>query len=185
MESRASTESVVSSIQRALDESGVAGIAAATTIDGVASYSISVTGQHSELNDGVLVTQDNSETNALTVTKRNEQKTSEGFFSILGDFVAGLESADRGKINRAISEITVLQEDMAIVLGDVGSAVNNLDRQSDINSDTRLRVDQLLSGEKDLDYAQAVTQFNQEMVRLEATQASFAKVAQLSLFDFI
>ena len=185
VESRASTESVVSSIQRALDESGVAGTAAATTIDGVASYSISVTGQHSELNDGVLVTQDNSETNALTVTKRNEQKTSEGFFSILGDFVAGLESADRGKINRAISEITILQEDMAIVLGDVGSAVNNLDRQSDINSDTRLRVDQLLSGEKDLDYAQAVTQFNQEMVRLEATQASFAKVAQLSLFDFI
>ena len=59
---------------------------------------------------------------------------------MLGDFVAGLESGDRGKINRAISEITILQEDMAIVLGDVGSAINNLDRQSDINSDTRLRV---------------------------------------------
>jgi len=185
VEPRASSDSVVSSIQRALDQSGVAGNAEAVIVDGVTTYSIGVTGQHSELNDGVVVTQDNSETNALSVTKLSDQSSSEGFFSVLGDFVVGLESGDRGAINRAISEITVLQEDMAIVLGDVGSAINNLDRQSDINSDTRLRVDQLLSGEKDLDYAQAVTKFNQEMVRLEATQASFAKVAQLSLFDFI
>ena len=185
MEANASSQTVVSAMQRALDQSGVAGSASAKVTDGVTSYSLTVSGQHAELNNGVLVTQGNSETNALTVSKTKDQNTSEGFFSVLGDFVAGLESGDRGKINRAISEITILQEDMAIVLGDVGSAINNLDRQSDINSDTRLRVDQLLSGEKDLDYAQAVTKFNQEMVRLEATQASFAKVAQLSLFEFI
>ena len=185
VEANASSQTVVSAMQRALDQSGVAGSASAKVTDGVTSYSLTVSGQHAELNNGVLVTQGNSETNALTVSKTKDQNTSEGFFSVLGDFVAGLESGDRGKINRAISEITILQEDMAIVLGDVGSAINNLDRQSDINSDTRLRVDQLLSGEKDLDYAQAVTKFNQEMVRLEATQASFAKVAQLSLFEFI
>jgi flagellar hook-associated protein 3 FlgL len=144
-----------------------------------------VSGQHSDLYGGVSVTQTNSDSSPLSVSKIGDQSTTESFFSIIGDFVSGLEKGDRGMINRAISEITVLQEDMAIVLGDVGSAINNLDRQSDINSDTRLRIDQLLSGEKDLDYAQAVTKFNQEMVRLEATQASFAKVAQLSLFEYI
>ena len=79
------TESVVSPIQRALDESGVAGTAAATTIDGVASYSISVTGQHSELNDGVLVTQDNSETNALTALNVTSRRPVRGFslFSVI------------------------------------------------------------------------------------------------------
>ena len=186
VEANASSQTVVSAMQRALDQSGVAGSASANVTDGVTSYSLTVSGQHAELNNGVLVTQGNSETNALTVSKTKDQNTSEGFFSVLGDFVAGLESGDRGKINRAISEITILQEDMAIVLGDVGSAINNLDRQSDINSDTRLRVDQLLSGEKDLDYAQAVTKFNQEMVRLEATQASFAKLPScryLNLFN--
>ena len=48
-----------------------------------------------------------------------------------------------------------------------------------------LRSIQLLSTEEDLDYSKAVTQFNAEMVRLEATQASFARVAQLSLFEYI
>ena len=48
-----------------------------------------------------------------------------------------------------------------------------------------MTLDQMLSNEEDLDYAKAVTQFNAELVRLEATQASFAKVAQLSLFQFI
>jgi len=30
-----------------------------------------------------------------------------------------------------------------------------------------------------------VTQFNQELVRLEAAQSSFARVAQLSLFEYL
>ena len=70
-------------------------------------------------------------------------------------------------------------------MGRIGSKLNTIDRQQEINADLRLRVDQMLSNEEDLDYAKAVTQFNAELVRLEATQASFAKVAQLSLFQFI
>ena len=185
VEALASSEMIEASIQGALDRSGVVGSAKVSVVDGVTTYSVTVSGQHSDLYGGVSVTQTNSDSSPLSVSKIGDQSTTESFFSIIGDFVSGLEKGDRGMINRSISEITVLQEDMAIVLGDVGSAINNLDRQSDINSDTRLRIDQLLSGEKDLDYAQAVTKFNQEMVRLEATQASFAKVAQLSLFEYI
>jgi flagellar hook-associated protein 3 FlgL len=55
----------------------------------------------------------------------------------------------------------------------------------EINADSRLRMQSMLSNEEDLDYAEAITRFNQEMTRLEATQTSFAKVAQLSLFEYL
>jgi flagellar hook-associated protein 3 FlgL len=43
----------------------------------------------------------------------------------------------------------------------------------------------LLSGEKDLDYASAVTELSKEAMALEALQSSFAKISQLTLFDYI
>ena len=64
-------------------------------------------------------------------------------------------------------------------------SINNVQRQLDINADVGLTLEQLLSSEEDLDYAKAVTQFNQELVRLEAAQSSFARVAQLSLFEYL
>jgi flagellar hook-associated protein 3 FlgL len=40
-------------------------------------------------------------------------------------------------------------------------------------------------GERDLDYASAVTDLTKESVALQALQASFTKIAQLSLFNFM
>jgi len=42
-----------------------------------------------------------------------------------------------------------------------------------------------LSSIEDLDYAEAITKMNQQMMSLEAAQSSFAKVSQLNLFNFI
>ena len=102
------------------------------------------------------------------------------FFKMVSDFSTALSSNTRSNIDRAISELSSAQEKIAGSLGEIGSKLNTLERQKDINADLGLRVDQMLSSEEDLDYAKAVTQFNAELVRLEATQASFAKVAQLS-----
>jgi len=42
-----------------------------------------------------------------------------------------------------------------------------------------------LSNVEDLDYAEAITQMNKEMLALEAAQSSFAKISQLNLFNYI
>jgi flagellar hook-associated protein 3 FlgL len=55
----------------------------------------------------------------------------------------------------------------------------------EMNADSKIRLQTLLSGEEDLDYSEALTRFNEEMTRLEATQATFAKVARLSLFEYL
>ena len=38
---------------------------------------------------------------------------------------------------------------------------------------------------EDLDYTEAITKMNKDMLALEAAQSSFAKISQLSLFDYI
>ena len=84
-----------------------------------------------------------------------------------------------------MSEIGSLHNGIAKAIGKVGSEIRNSETQLDINLDGRLRLEQLLSSEKDLDYSEAVTQFNAEIARLEAAQAAFAIFSQRSLFDFI
>ena len=63
--------------------------------------------------------------------------------------------------------------------------VSALESQREVLEDTSLRIDKLLMGERDLDYASAVTDLTKESVALQALQASFTKIAQLSLFNFM
>jgi flagellin-like hook-associated protein FlgL len=122
---------------------------------------------------------------ATTTTGVTSKTQGVDFFKMLGDFHKALKSDVLSDISRAVSELSAAQGNIAGSLGEIGGKLNTVQLQQNINADLSLRVDSLLSSEEDLDYAKAVTQFNAEMVRLEATQATFAKVAQLSLFQFI
>jgi flagellar hook-associated protein 3 FlgL len=42
-----------------------------------------------------------------------------------------------------------------------------------------------LSDLRDLDYAQALTQMNQQLVGLQAAQLSYTKISGLSLFNYL
>ena len=70
-------------------------------------------------------------------------------------------------------------------MANVGGRINEVQRQFDVLSDTKIRFADMLSKAEDLDYARAVTELTAEMLSLEAGQASFAKITQLSLFDYI
>ena len=108
-----------------------------------------------------------------------------GFFATLDDFIAGLQSDDAAHIQRALGEVTQLHDGLALAIGKIGSEIQSVETQIDINADTRLRLQGMLSNTEDLDYAAAITRFNQEMTRLEATQTSFAQVSRLSLFEYL
>jgi len=178
-------EGVAQSVESALAKSEISSVVDVEMVDGLPRLTVTLTGLESLALNGIEVTQGDASSSPLTVAETSSEREGIAFFAMIGDFLSALKNDDRGDIARSVSELTSAQENMAISLGSIGAKLNNLERQQDINADYRFRLDQLLSGEEDLDYAKAVTQFNAEMVRLEATQASFAKVAQLSLFQYI
>ena len=176
---------IKASIEESLLSSSIDGKVSVVVANGKAAVQLTLTGQAGIALSGIEVTQDDADSTPLNVSVSSTNVVGVDFFKMVSDFSTALSSNTRSNIDRAISELSSAQEKIAGSLGEIGSKLNTLERQKDINADLGLRVDQMLSSEEDLDYAKAVTQFNAELVRLEATQASFAKVAQLSLFQFI
>tara|TARA_B110000003_G_C16634488_1_gene527884 strand:+ start:325 stop:1533 length:1209 start_codon:yes stop_codon:yes gene_type:complete len=108
-----------------------------------------------------------------------------GFFQIIDDFIGALNGNNATEIKRALSEVNVLNDNMANVIVDIGTRQRMADLQQNTIADTKLRYELMLNAETELDYTLAITELTAEMLSLEAAQASFAKISQLSLFDYI
>ena len=107
------------------------------------------------------------------------------FFQVMDNLIAGLNTANGSNIRRGAGELDNLQQGLSLAHAQVGTNLNMVDQQTSIIEDTTLNLKSTLSSIEDLDYASAITKMNQQMLSLEAAQASFAKVSQLNLFNYI
>lgn len=71
------------------------------------------------------------------------------------------------------------------VRSSVGIRLNALDRQQEINSDSTLEMQTVLSQTEDLDYASAISQFSQQTVSLQAAQQTFSQMKKMTLFNYL
>ncbi len=67
----------------------------------------------------------------------------------------------------------------------VGARLNSTEDQVNINESSLLQVREALSGIQDLDYAEAISQLEQQRISLQAAQQSFIRIQSLSLFNFL
>jgi flagellar hook-associated protein 3 FlgL len=63
--------------------------------------------------------------------------------------------------------------------------MNVVSNQTAVLEETRLQLKTVLSEIEDLDYTEAVTEMQKRMMALEASQASFAQISRLNLFEYI
>jgi flagellar hook-associated protein 3 FlgL len=108
-----------------------------------------------------------------------------GFFEAFDDIIDAVKSSDNARMQRANGEVDQMLNGLTLAQANIGSDQAILDRQSTIAEDTLITLKQALSGVQDLDYAKAITAMNKQMMSLEAAQSSFAKVSQLSLFNYL
>lgn len=95
----------------------------------------------------------------------------------------GVASAD--VISNYLTEIDAIMSKVLDVQAKVGARQNAIDEQEMVNEDFLLVMETTRSNENDLDYAEAVSRFQQQLVALEASQQSFIKIQDLNLFKFI
>jgi flagellar hook-associated protein 3 FlgL len=86
----------------------------------------------------------------------------------------------------------VILDDLLLAIDHIGSfraktgaRQNVIDSHRVLNDDIILQGNKALSDVQDLDFAEAVSRMNLQLVGLEASQQSFAKIQGLSLFNFI
>ncbi len=67
----------------------------------------------------------------------------------------------------------------------IGSRINTIESQRDINEQFIVQLEGELSAVQDLDYAEAIGRLNLQLAGLQASQASFERVQNLSLFNYM
>ena len=108
-----------------------------------------------------------------------------GFFNALDQMIAGVENHQTNKIQQGIADLTQMHNSLTLSQAQNGSDQTVVQSQLDVLDETALRLKSTLSEIEDLDYAEAVTRMNKEMMALEAAMGSFAKISGLTLFDHI
>ena len=104
-------------------------------------------------------------------------------FSALYDFVVDLEAN-----TPSATTLTRLDSALDVVLdtrASIGARMNSIDGQRNANSSFSLLLQENRSTLEDLDYAEAVGQFEQQLLALQASQQSFVKIQELSLFNYL
>jgi flagellar hook-associated protein 3 FlgL len=121
------------------------------------------------------------------VVRTNPDGTQFGvsFFQSVQDLVSAVRTSDRLNMNRGIAELTNLSDGVSLSIARVGSDMNVVSGQRAVLEETKLQLQTVLSNAEDLDYTEAVTKMQKQMLALEASQASFAQISRLSLFDYI
>jgi flagellar hook-associated protein 3 FlgL len=107
-----------------------------------------------------------------------------GFFNALDQMIEGVSSRT-AKVQQGIADITQMHNSMTLSQAQNGSDQTVVQSQLDVLEETTLRIKSTLSEIEDLDYAEAVTKMNKEMMAMEAAMGSFGKISGLSLFDYI
>ena len=117
-------------------------------------------------------------------TLGNELLTTDDFEAVklLED---GLLTNDVAALQQSVDELKMSSDRVSVTFGKMAGRISTLNAQSDLLEDTALRLETILSQTGDLDYAKAITQLSKESLALQALQASFTKISQLSLFDFM
>jgi flagellar hook-associated protein 3 FlgL len=107
------------------------------------------------------------------------------FFDALDQMIAGVDNSQTQKIHQGVADLTQMHNNLTLAQAQNGSDQSVLQSQLDVLDETTLRIKSTLSEIEDLDYAEAVTRMNKEMMALEAAMGSFSKISGLSLFDYI
>lgn len=107
------------------------------------------------------------------------------FFESLQEVSLLLRTGTQDQIQAKLDHLDQMIDIATLSLADIGAEMGSIDNELSVNADIKLQLESTLAGKEDLDYASAITELQAKMMALEAAQSSFAKISQLSLFDYI
>lgn len=84
-----------------------------------------------------------------------------------------------------IDDVKLVTNRMLEHRASVGGRLNSIDEQVDVNGHFLLTMETSRAEDTDLDYAKAISQFERELVALQAAQKSYVKIQGLSLFNYL
>jgi len=103
--------------------------------------------------------------------------------AIIDDIAASFEAGSIAP--NGLTDLDAAIDRIATKRAGIGGRMNAIDDQKAMNESFTLAVEQVRSSLEDLDYSEAISRFNQQLTALQASQQSFMKIQDLSLFNFL
>jgi flagellar hook-associated protein 3 FlgL len=103
----------------------------------------------------------------------------------LGTAVPADAAVFQSRIGGAIANLDKALERVVSVRAEVGSRLNAIDAATETREAEAIDLQSLLSDLRDTDYAAAISTLNQQYAGLQAAQAAYTRIAQMSLFDYL
>jgi len=94
-------------------------------------------------------------------------------------------AAQQNAFFASLEDLGAAQEQIIDARSKIGAGLNTLDRTTEERASQVLSLSTTLSGIRDVNYAEAASRLSQQLLMLEAAQATFAKVQGNSLFNYI
>ena len=120
--------------------------------------------------------------------------THQDVFTTLQNLVNALETdivddASRARfgnaVGRFLTDVDQAMDNIAGTRARVGARLNAIDSQRAVNQDMVLYAQENLSAVQDLDYVEAASRMQLQLVGLQAAQQAFVRVQGLTLFNFL
>jgi flagellar hook-associated protein 3 FlgL len=112
-----------------------------------------------------------------------EREGSHSIFSLLSETITALRKGESGK--EQLNGIAAALDHVVNARVVSGTRLGALSTQKDILENDKTNSKVMLSGVEDTDIEQIISQLKQKMLSLEASQAAFVKIAELSLFNYL
>ena len=155
--------------------------------DGTVEYIGDLTRTKVKLGDQQEMVSNLPGTDVFTGVTRENRDTNQkvGFFHVLDDLITSVKTSSQTGIQQGLGEVDQINNGLTHALSRIGADLNTVDAQKGLIEDTTLRLKTTLSSLADSDYAQTITNLQKESLGLQAVQSSFAKTADLNLFNYL
>lgn len=127
---------------------------------------------------------------AVTDTFTVTPSANESVFKTISDLISALGTPTVGanltnSLNNGLNQLDNALNNILTVRSSLGLRLNEIDALQSAGEDLGLQFKQNLSELQDVDYNKAISDLTQQQMSLQAAQQTFAKVAGLSLFDYL
>ena len=95
------------------------------------------------------------------------------------------EADFQAEIGASIANLDQALQRTGTIRAEVGSRLSAIDSATATREDEAIDLQSLLSDLRDVDYASAISKLNQEYAGLQAAQAAYTRISQMSLFDYL
>jgi flagellar hook-associated protein 3 FlgL len=118
----------------------------------------------------------------------------ESMFVTLENIVNAVQSATNAPQSQAqlvtqmFNALTQLDQDETHLLNiraEIGARMSTLDDSQAARENDKIALQSALSDTQDLDYAEAISRMNRQLMGLQAAQSSYSQISRLSLFNYL